>query len=424
MPTQLHTGQKEEVVEPGILHPGKVCMHVLNPVRMDARVMRSATALAATGYAVTVVDVVESYEQETEEINGIFVHHVKVVGAFTKARFKKWAIIKAIPLFLRSILLLLRMHADFYHAHDATALPACFIAARLLRKPLIFDAHELPLSELDSPQRRWTRILLTPLLSRMISSCAGGIGACPFYAQELRERYHVLQVSLVRNFPPYKVVPMNNLLQQQLGFNSDTRIALYQGYLQYGRGLDRLVQAAAFLDPNIVIVMMGKGRGVGDASSYLKALIAREKVSERVKIVPHVQYEKLLDWTVSADIGLITYEPGHSLNIQMCLPNKLFEFLMAGVPVLTSPLDAVIDVVKTYNVGQVLPSLKPAEIGAAINAMLAGSDALVNMRHNALEAAQCEFNWESENPSLIRLYQNIKTVGNRTQRGYKSLSSS
>ena len=117
--------------------------------------------------------------------------------------------------------------------------------------------------------------------------------------------------------------------------------------------------------------MIGKGRGAGDASSQLKALIAREKVAERVKIIPHVPYEELLDWTVSADIGLITYEPDHSLNFQMCLPNKLFEFLMAGVPVLTSPLDAVIDVVKTHHVGKILPSLDPADIGAAINTMLA-----------------------------------------------------
>jgi glycosyltransferase involved in cell wall biosynthesis len=109
---------------------------------------------------------------------------------------------------------------------------------------------------------------------------------------------------------------------------------------------------------------------------------------------------------------LITYQPDHSLNFQMCLPNKLFEFLMAGVPVLTSPLDAVIEVFKTHNVGQILPSLASADIGAAINAILADPVALASMHRNALDAAQHEFNWEKENPKLIRFYYEIQS---RTQ---------
>lgn len=411
MTTELHMDFEEAKSMSAYSYSGRVCMHVLNPVRMDARVMRSATALKDAGFAVTVVDVVEECSRTTEVINGIFIHHVKLPGAFTATRFKRWAVLKALPFIIQSIWLLLQIPADFYHAHDATALPTCYIAAWLRGKPLIFDAHELPLSELDSAHthRRWARILLTPLLSHMISSCAGAIGASPFYKQDLRERYHISQVSLLRNVPPYRSVTKNNLLRQYLGLSSNTRIALYQGYLQYGRGLDRLVQAAAFLEPNIVIVMMGKGRGVGDASSQLKDLIAREQVSERVKIIPHVPYEELLDWTVSADIGLILYEPDHSLNFQMCLPNKLFEFLMAGVPVLTSQLDAVIDVVKTHHVGKILPSLAPADIGAAINTMLADPIVLASMHRNALDAAQHEFNWEKENPKLLSLYSKIQS---------------
>ena len=397
-------------------YSGRVCMFVLNTLRMDARVMRAASALSQAGFAVCVVDVVDKCSQSTEDIHGISVKHVKVASAFIATNFKLWAILKALLLFIRSTLHVLRTPADFYHAHDATALPTCYIAARLRGKPLIFDAHELPLSELDGSRRRWLRILLTPLLSHMLSSCAGGIGAAPFYEQNLRECYHIARVSLIRNVPPYRFVPKNDLLRQHLNLRSDTRIALYQGYLQYGRGLDKLVQAAAFLDPNIVIVMMGKGKGAGDASSQLRDLIAREKLDDRVKIIPHVQYEELLDWIVSADIGLITYQPDYSLNFQMCLPNKLFEFLMAGLPVLTSSLDAVIDVFKTHNIGQILPSLASEAIGAAINTMLADPAALASMHRNALDAAQNEFNWEKEKPKLIRLYNEIQNDRQSSER--------
>ena len=412
MTTHFSTEQKQTGDEYAHRHTGKVCMHVLNPYRMDARVMRSAHALSYAGFAVTVIDTVEECSKMTEDMNGITVKHVKVAGAFSAALFKKWAVIKALPLFVRSLLLLLETSADFYHAHDATALPACYIAAKLRSKPLIFDAHELPLSELDYAHRRWARVLLTPFLSRMVASSAAGIGASPYYEQNLWDRFHLSHVSLLRNVPPLRNVPKNNLLREHLCLSSDTHIALYQGYLQYGRGLDKLVQAAQYLDSNVVIVMMGKGKGAGDASSRLRALIADEKVGDRVKIIPHVPYEELLDWTSSADIGLIAYEPDYSLNFQMCLPNKLFEFLMAGVPVLTSSLDAVIDVVNTYHVGKILPSLDPVDIARAIHCMLVDSVDLASMRQNALNAAQNEFNWEKESHNLIHLYDTIVPRGN------------
>jgi glycosyltransferase involved in cell wall biosynthesis len=80
---------------------------------------------------------------------------------------------------------------------------------------------------------------------------------------------------------------------------------------------------------------------------------------------------------------------------------------MAGLPVLSSPLDAVVNVVRTYDVGQIVPSSSPADIGEAINAMLADRDALARMHSNALEAAKQEFNWEKEAQRLVSLYHTL-----------------
>ena len=91
----------------------------------------------------------------------------------------------------------------------------------------------------------------------------------------------------------------------------------------------------------------------------------------------------------------------------MCLPNKLFEYLMAGLPVLASPLDAVADLIRTYDVGCIVPSLEPEMIGRAISAMLADRDALARMRGSALAATQHDLCWESESRRLIELYEDI-----------------
>ncbi len=80
---------------------------------------------------------------------------------------------------------------------------------------------------------------------------------------------------------------------------------------------------------------------------------------------------------------------------------------MAGLPVLSSQLDAVVEVIRAYNVGCVVPSLAPEDIGAAINAMLADPAALATMRRNALHAAQHEFLWEKEGQQLIQLCHRV-----------------
>jgi len=384
----------------------KVCMHVLGIARTDARVMREATALVEAGFAVSIVDIEVEGTRPTEEvIRGVNLKHIFVPSSFISTRFKRWAFTKAMQIFIRGTLRLLQTPADIYHAHDITALPACYVAARLRGKRFIFDAHELPLTELSAPHRRWLRTLLTRPLSHMLSSCTAGIAASPFYEQDLCDHYHLQKISLVRNVPPYWAPTKSDRLRQHLGLDPRVRIALYQGNIQQGRGLDTLAQAAAFLDRDIVIVMMGKG--VEPTLSQLKALLASEGIADRVKIIPPVPYEELLEWTASADIGLTLIPLDYTLNKRMCLPNKFFEYLMAGLPVLASELDAVAGVIKNYDVGRIVSSLAPAEVGAAINAMLADSDALACMRRNALSIAQQEFYWEKESNQLIGLYREI-----------------
>jgi len=169
--------------------------------------------------------------------------------------------------------------------------------------------------------------------------------------------------------------------------------------------LDQLIRAAAYLDQNIVIVIMGNGPR--DIVSQLETLIIDHEVRDRVKVIPAVPYEELLDWTASADVGLIVYSPDHSLNVQMMLPNKFFEYLMAGLPVLSSRLDAVVETIRSYDVGRVVSSLTPEDIAAAICAMLEDPDALSRMRCNALKAVQQDLCWEKERQQLIHLYYEL-----------------
>nr|BBH95691.1 hypothetical protein KTA_38900 [Thermogemmatispora argillosa] len=395
--------------------PLRICMHVLGQGSSDVRVMRAATALSAAGCQVSIVDLESRDKPACENLQGISLHHVRLAPDFFSSRFKRQALLRAATIFVRSLWQVLKTDADLYHAHDVAALPACYLASRLRRKPLIFEAHEMPLEEHPlssmSRGRRLLHHMLALLVKVMIPASDGVITVSPPIVEELQRRYRLRRLALVRNIPPYQKVARTRRLHEALGLAPQMRVALYQGRFQANRSLDLLVRAARYLDPEIVIVLLGKG--LGNAAEELERLIAQEQVGDRVKLLPAVPYRELLSWTASADLGLLIASPDYSLNVRMFLPNKLFEYIMAGVPVLTSALPAVVELVERYGLGQVVNELTPEAIAQAINGMLSHPETLTAMRRNALQAAANELHWEKEQQSLLDLYQSIVTEINK-----------
>lgn len=385
----------------------RVCMHVLGPALTDGRVMRSATALAQAGYAVTIVDIEHGVNLPTcEDSQGVHLRHVRFALAqmrhYHPTHHLAWLLFK-VRRIVRGTLAVLRTPAEVYHAHDITALPACYMAAKLRRKLLIFDAHELPLVDPHVQRLRLITGLATRMLRLMLRSCAGIITVSPPLVRELQRRYGGPLAVLVRNIHTYEAPPPTNHLRDYLNLGSDVRIALYQGFLQADRGLDILVRVAQHLTSSTHIVLLGKG----PAAVAITAQIAELGVGDRITIVPAVPYADLLAWTASADIGLTIYQAEYSANVQVYLPNKLFEYLMAGLPVVASAIEAVAEIVQTYDVGIIEPALEPAAVAQAIDRLLDDQPARSRMRSNALRAARDSLCWEQESVQLIDLYRAI-----------------
>jgi glycosyltransferase involved in cell wall biosynthesis len=402
--------------------PIKICMLALRQASSDVRAMRTSAGLAQAGFALEIVDIEHDRARPREEsltgirskyitlpteehLKAVRVKHIFMPGRlmryYSPTRFAPWLLFKGWRM-ARALLELLSIPADIYHASDITALPACYIAALLRGKPLIFEPYELPLVQPWITRSRPLHALSVLLLRSLLPRCSGIIVTSPSYAPELQRRYGGRAAVVIRNIPTYQPPVSSNRIRQYLGLGPKVRIAIYQGALNPDRGLDVLVRAARFLDPDIVIVM----KAWGDSQPILDALIAREQVGDRVKIIPPVPYEESHMWTASADIGLVIYRP-QSLSVRMTLPNKVFEYLMAGVPVLASSLDAVADLVSTYDVGRIQYSLSPPDVGRAISAMLGDEAGLSRMRRNALAAVHSQLRWEVESQKLVQLYHDV-----------------
>lgn len=381
-----------------------VCMCVLNPARTDERVMREASALAEAGYAVTVVDVEhEAGRPRDERFRGVLLRHARLPERwkryYSPTGGVSWMAFKLLRM-LYAVWLVMTTPADVYHAHDITALPACYAAALLRRRKLVFDAHELPLTQPHIMARRVTHTLAVAMLRLFMRRCDAAITVSPPLVDVMRDLYGGPRAAVIRNVPLYQAPAPSARLRERLDLPQGTRIALYQGGIQANRTLDILVHAARHLDPGIVIVMMGNGPMVAE----LSAMIASEGAGDRVKMLPAVPYQELLSWTASADLGLLVVKPDFSLSVKYSLPNKLFEYLMAGLPVLTSEMVAIEETVLGYGVGDVIRSLEPNIVAAKVNSMLADAATWSQMHASALRTARKDLCWEAEKSRLVAIY--------------------
>lgn len=373
--------------------------------------MRAATTLAGAGLDVTIVDIAEDPSQpERECLDSVRIQHVILPGFSVPTRFKPWLLVKMFHSLILRTAALLRSDADVYHAIEWEATPACLLAGKIRRKPVIYEAYDLPFD--NSPRyfgstlpRRMYRTLYKRLLALLVPTFAGVIAAAPFYAHEIQLRYGGEAPIVVRNIPPYRPSKATDNLRRYLGLDPATRIALFQGNLHESRSLDVLVHAAKLLPPSIVIVLMGKG----PSEEPLRQLVRQEGLEARVRFVPHMPNDELLEWTASADLGLNLLSSAYSLNLVGTLPNKVFEYLMAGLPILNS-LPEVAVLLEKYDVGQSIPSPEPDMIARTMTAMLADRQGMERMRQHALSACMHELRWDVEQQGLLALYERVLGV--------------
>jgi glycosyltransferase involved in cell wall biosynthesis len=298
----------------------------------------------------------------------------------------------------RTYRLVKRQEFDVYHAHDLNTLPVAAALARSQRSRLVYDSHELytEISTLSRLERRVWKWLEPPLIRRADNV----LTVCDSIADELATRYGVKKPLTLLNCPRAMTLPNGgpNKLRQRAGLeDSAQKIVLYQGGFAPNRGLPELVEAARYLEDGVVVLM-----GWGRLEEYLKEKIESDGLKERVVIVDRVAPADLLSYTLGADVGVIPYR-AVGLNNYYTTPNKLFEYMAAGIAVAGSRFPEVCRFVEGNEMGVTFDPDDPRDMASAINWMLRDESGLRTMKANAREAG-CRFVWETESLKLLKIY--------------------
>jgi glycosyltransferase involved in cell wall biosynthesis len=277
------------------------------------------------------------------------------------------------------------------NCHSVATLPLGCALKRATGARLIYDAHELETetSGLRGVRKRVTKAVESALISHVDHAIFVGGAIEVWY----RRRYGLETSSVVYNCPRLSAVTPSDCYRRAFPIAPEMPVFLYQGVISEQRGIPKLVEAFAGLEDRAALVVMG----YGDLVPWLL---------ERVKHQPNLFYhaavppERLLAYTAGADYGLSVIEPT-CLSYEFCLPNKLFEYIMADKPVLVSPTTEQRSLVERYGIGEVAADTTPKSIRAAVDRLLATDPGQLKM---ALERARRDFCWERQEETLRRIY--------------------
>ncbi len=186
---------------------------------------------------------------------------------------------------------------------------------------------------------------------------------------------------------------------ERLQLDPSVPVVLYQGGFSPGRGIEELVEAMSHV-PTAHLVLLGYGRLVAE----LQHRVDRSPAANRISILPAVAPAELLDWVASADVVAIPIQGG-TLNHRLATPNKLFEALAAGVPVVASDLPGMAPIVHELDAGVLVDPSSPTSIAAGIQTLLeAGPDERAQRQIRLQAAAAGRFGWQAQFATLLTEY--------------------
>ena len=289
---------------------------------------------------------------------------------------------------------LLKTKFEVIVANDLDTLPACKLAAKLKNAELVFDSHELFTEVPELVGRDIVKGIWKRMERMFIPGTKYAYTVCQSIADVYKNEYK-LDFEVVRNVGRFRFE--NELPQREA--NKKKKI-IYQGVLNKGRGLELVIEAMRYLSDCELIIA-----GSGDIEDELKQLVEKLNLQEKCIFLGKVPYKELWNYTSTADLGF-SLEEDLGLNYRYALPNKLFDYVQARIPVLVSDLPEMSALVEQFSIGEVVRERIPEKLAMQILDML--NDEKANQaRFINLSIAARELCWEREQDKLIVLYRKV-----------------
>lgn len=301
---------------------------------------------------------------------------------------------------VRLFFFLLFHKAHVLHSNDLDTLLANYLVAKLRSLPLVYDSHEYFTGVPELQNRKRVRQIWEAIEAWIFPDLQHVFTVNESIAECYAKLYHK-SLTPIRNIPMRSAAPLP-ASRASLGLKESDFLVINQGTgINVDRGMEELVEALLLLPEDVHLVLLGKG----DAIPALKKKVDHLALHERVHFLPPRPYAEMMAITACCDLG-VSLDKNSNANYRMSLPNKLFDFIKAGIPVLTTQLVEVQKVVDSYQIGRTIATCDATAIAQGITSMRQeGKEAY----RKALQKASTELYWEREVIPLLKTYEQFRT---------------
>jgi glycosyltransferase involved in cell wall biosynthesis len=371
-----------------IKYKHSILIAVTNDLSTDQRVHKVAFFLEQSGWNVTVV-------------GRLLPHSLPLNRSYKTKRFRlffnKGALFYANYNLRLFFWLVFHGKTTAILSNDLDTLLACFLASKIKRSEIYYDSHELYTEVPELTNRPRVRKVWLAIEKWIFPKLKNVYTVNHSIAAIYREKYGV-PIRVVRNVSP--------LWQQKsiatraaLGLPEDKDIIILQGAgINIDRGAEEAVAAMHFIS-NAVLVFVGSG----DVLPLLMEKVVEEKLEEKVIFIGKKPYDEMMQYTHHASLGL-TLDKDTNANYRYSLPNKLFDYMHAGTPIVASNLVEIRNLIEQHDIGRIIASHDPKDIAACIQQLLDDKQLLSSLKKNCLIAAKKE-HWGEEEKVLMEIYK-------------------
>ncbi len=360
-----------------------ITVSVINDLSTDQRVARSCLLFHEMGFKVLLIGRILPNSISLGE------------RPYKTKRFKIWK--NKGPFFylfynIRLFFYLIFRKVDVLFANDLDTLLANTLVSIFRRKPLIYDSHEFFLGVPEIQNRRFVKWSW----NKIQSFCFNYIDSFFTVNNSIANLYstsYKKEIQVIRNVP-FAQNYINSSSRIELGLPKNAFILIMQGAgINVDRGYEEAVLSLMYLK-NVILLIVGNGDVIED----LKKLSIDEKLSDKIIFISKLPYPQMMKYTSVSNVGL-TLDKDLNINYKFSLPNKLFDYINAGIPVIGSNLIEVKQIIREYNAGILIDEITPPKIAEAVQQLIDNSNMYELCKNNAIAAAKL-LNWDNEKKKL------------------------
>ena len=368
----------------------RIIISVSNDVVTDQRVNKVAGTLLESGVEIVIVG---RMLRDSLPGDGLS-YNLKRFNLL----FNKGALFYA-ALNFRLFFYLLFKKFDFLLSNDLDTLLPNYLISKIKRKPLVYDTHEYFTGVPEIQNRKWVKKTWESIEKFVFPKLKTIYTVNQSIADLYIEKYGK-NVNVIRNFSKrYKVNTVSS--KSEIGLPEDKRIVIIQGTgINMDRGGEEAVKAMQFLSDTVLLIIGG-----GQAISLLKKMVDDLNLHEKVIFKPKMPYKDLMQYTSAADLGL-SLDKDTNINYRFSLPNKLFDYIQAEIPVLATDLVEIKKIIKQYDIGEIIQSAEPELIAQVITKCFADEKRITSWKSNLVKASE-DLCWENEAVKLKEIYTKL-----------------